>query len=143
MTAQVLELNTASATCLDALAPDVFDNPIDPDQLRSFLDDPRHIMMIAMEDGIVVGMASAVEYFHPDKQPQLWINEIGVTPAKRRCGIGRRLTEALVACAESRGCSYAWVGTDIQNEAAQATFASVPDVECPQQFLLFEWDFVV
>ncbi len=140
MTVQILKLDDANAACLDRLAPEVFDNPIEPAQLRRFLDDPRHIMMLAIEDGVVVGMASAVEYFHPDKQPQLWINEIGVTPERRRRGIGRRLTEALVQCAVSRGCSYAWVGTATDNEAAQATFASTRDVELPQRFLLFEWD---
>lgn len=141
MVAEIIELNDGNSGFLDALAPDVFDHPVDPTQLKNFIGDPRHVMMLAVEDGLVVGMASAVEYFHPDKQPQLWINEVGVSPAYRRRGIGRRLTTALVDFAVQRGCSYAWLGTDLKNIAAQACFASVANVEWPQRFLLYEWDF--
>ena len=133
-------LTTANVQCLDRLAPEVFDNAIDPVQLARFLGDPRHLMLVAIEDGLVVGMASAVEYFHPDKPPQMWINEVGVSPAYQRRGIGRALTAALVEAARQRGCAYAWLGTDRDNTAAQACFRSVPDVEPPQTFLLYEWD---
>ena len=58
----VLQLLTATnLACLDRLAPEVFDNAIDPVQLERFIRDPRHIMLVAVEDGLVVGMASAVE----------------------------------------------------------------------------------
>jgi len=55
--------------------------------LEAFLNDARHVMFVAVESGQVVGMGSAVEYFHPDKPPQLWINEVGVAPAFQRRGI--------------------------------------------------------
>ncbi len=125
---------------LDRIAPDVFDNPIDQPQLHAFLDDMRHIMYVAVDKGTVVGMASAVEYFHPDKNPQLWINEIGVASTHRRLGIGRSLVEALFTEAKGRGCISAWLGTDIDNESAQACFGSVPEGEAPQPFLLYEWN---
>lgn len=141
MAVEIIQLNDGNSGCLDTLASDVFDHPIDPTKLESFLRDPRHVMMLAVQDGLVVGLASAVEYFHPDKQPQLWINEIGVSPDYQRKGIGRRLATALVEFALSRGCSYAWLGTDKENSAARACFGSVTDVEPPQEFLLFEWDF--
>jgi aminoglycoside 6'-N-acetyltransferase I len=85
-------------------------------------------------------MASAVEYFHPDKSPQLWINEVGVAPTHRRRGIGRALVLELVAEAESRGCICAWLGTDSDNESGKACFSSIPGVSAPQAFLLYEWD---
>ena len=134
------ELTTANMQCLDRLAPGGFANAIDPVQLARFIGDPRHVMLVAIEDGVVVGMASAVEYFHPDKPPQMWINEVGVSPAWQRHGIGRALIAALVEAARQRGCAYAWLGTDSDNTAAQACFRSVPDVEPPQPFLLYEWD---
>jgi aminoglycoside 6'-N-acetyltransferase I len=67
------QLTTANMACLDRLAPEVFDNVIDPVQLARFVGDPRHLMLVAIEDDLVVGMASTVEYFHPDKPPQMWI----------------------------------------------------------------------
>lgn len=139
-----MEIQLLSATnlaCLDRVAPEVFDNAIDPAQLERFSSDPRHIMLVAIEDGLVVGMASAVEYFHPDKPAQLWINEVGVSPAYQRRGIGRALTAALVGEGRKRGVAYAWLGTAKDNAAARACFGSVPDVEAPQPFLLYEWDF--
>jgi len=125
---------------LQRVAPDVFDNPIDERQLRAFLDDDRHILIVAVDNDTVVGMASAVEYFHPDKQPQLWINEVGVAATHRRLGIGTRLVERLLDTARDRGCVFAWLGTDVDNLAAQACFTSVPRVEEAQPFLLYEWD---
>ena len=97
-------------------------------------------MVVAVDNDTVIGMASAVEYFHPDKQPQLWINEVGVAATHRKRGIGRRMVQALLEVANERGCTFAWLGTDIDNEAAQACFGAVPEVEKPQPFLLYEWD---
>lgn len=138
--AEIVRLTTANATVLDVIAPDVFDEPVQPNYLAAFLGDPRHVMFVAIEGGTVVGMASGVEYFHPDKPPQLWINEVGVSPAHQRKGIGRRLTQALVEEASRRNCVYAWLGTATDNTPAQKCFSSTPDVEPPQAFLLYEWD---
>lgn len=141
MTLDIQLLSPANANLLSNVAPEVFDYAIEPPYLEAFLADPRHIMFVAVDNPIVVGMASAVEYFHPDKPPQLWINEVGVASTHRRQGIGRKLVEALITFAQDRGCIYAWLGTDTNNIAAQACFSSVPGVEKPQPFLLYEWDF--
>lgn len=124
---------------LERIGPDVFDHPIDADQLQAFVDDERHIMIVAVDGDTIVGMASAVEYFHPDKEPQLWINEVGVASTHRSKGLGRRLVTALLDAARDRGCVFAWLGTDVDNSAAQACFGSVAGVETPQPFLLYEW----
>jgi len=65
----------------------VFDGPIDPVLTRKFLNDPRHHIVVAIHDEVVVGFASAVHYVHPDKAPQLWINEVAVAPPHRRRGL--------------------------------------------------------
>lgn len=133
-------LDRDNAEYLQNIGADVFDHAIEPRYLDAFLDDPRHVMVIAIDDELVVGMASAVEYFHPDKPPQLWINEVGVASSHRNLHIGRKLTGALVNYAEEHGCVFAWLGTDTDNFTAQRCFASVPEVEAPQTFLLYEWD---
>ena len=137
---EILRMTRENASLLANLAPEVFDEQIDPDYLDAFLGDARHVMFLAIDEGTVVGMASAVEYFHPDKAAQLWINEVGVATSHRRQGIGRRLVGALIMEAEERGCTYAWLGTETGNESGKACFGSVPDVEDPQAFLLYEWD---
>jgi DNA-binding MarR family transcriptional regulator len=90
-------LGPADAAMLDKVAPDVFDHAIDPALMAEFLADPRHHLAVALAGGQVVGMASAVHYVHPDKPPELWINEVGVAPPYQRRGIGRQLLEALFA----------------------------------------------
>ncbi|MCH9694533.1 MAG: GNAT family N-acetyltransferase [Gammaproteobacteria bacterium] len=133
------ELSSDNAGLLEKLGQEVFDNAIEPAQLQAFLDDPRHVMVIAVADSTVVGMGSGVEYYHPDKPPQLWINEVGVATAHRKQGIGRRLVAELITIAEERGCVYAWLGTDSHNAAGQACFNAVPGGEDPQPFVLYEW----
>jgi ribosomal protein S18 acetylase RimI-like enzyme len=140
MLIDIVHLNTTNAELLKDIAPEVFDHEINPQYLEAFLGDPRHIMYLAVDSRVVVGMASAVEYFHPDKPPQLWINEVGVALNYRKRGIGRQLVQKLVASAKDRGCVYAWLGTSTDNIAAQACFSSVPKVKASQPFLLYEWE---
>lgn len=139
MTVDLHQLCRDNADLLTNVAADVFDHEIDPEYLSAFVDDPRHVMFLAVDDATVVGMASGVEYFHPDKPVQLWINEVGVAPSHRNQGIGRGLVAALVTFAEERGCASAWLGTASDNIPGQKCFGSHPDVEDPQPFLLYEW----
>jgi aminoglycoside 6'-N-acetyltransferase I len=113
---------------LDNVADGVFDGPVD-DPLRSeFLRDPRHHLSVAIEDGIV-GFASGVHYVHPDKPPQLWINEVGVLPSHQRKGIAKGVLSALISVGRELGCTEAWVLTDEENTAARALYQSAGGVE--------------
>ena len=82
---------------LDAIAPDVFDGPVNREWVAEFLADPRHHLAVAIVGGVVVGMASGVHYIHPDKPPELWVNEVGVSEPHQNRGVGRRLLQALFA----------------------------------------------
>jgi aminoglycoside 6'-N-acetyltransferase I len=98
---------------------DVFDDPIDAGRADEFLAGPRHHLAVAVEDGRVVGFASAVHYLHPDKpRPELWINEVGVAATHRDRGLGTRLLRAVFAAARGLGCAEAWALTDRANTAA-------------------------
>src|SRR5262245_30433388 len=125
-------LGPDDASVLDRVAPDVFDHAIDPRWTAEFLADPRHHLAVAVDDGRVVGMASAVHYVHPDKPPELWINEIAVAPSYWRQGVGRRLLEALFARGRALGCREAWVGTEPSNTPARRLYASVGGEEAPE-----------
>ncbi|HSM70295.1 MAG TPA: hypothetical protein VK851_02020 [Anaerolineales bacterium] len=71
-------LNRSDLSLLMTTADDVFDNPVDKKLATEFLTDPRHHIVAAMDDDVMIGFASAVHYIHPDKPPELWINEVGV-----------------------------------------------------------------
>ena len=90
-----------------------------------FLNDPRHHMAVALDGGVVVGMASAVHYVHPDKPAQLFINEVGVAPSHQRQGIASELIARLLAHGRALGCTEAWVAADEDNGPARALYAHV------------------
>ncbi|MEO1494971.1 MAG: GNAT family N-acetyltransferase [Pseudomonadota bacterium] len=133
-------LGPADGPVLNRIAPDVFDHAIRADSRDAFLSCPRHVLIVALDDDLVVGMATGVEYIHPDKAPQFWINEVGVAPDYQRLGIGRRLVRALFAEAKRRGCSEAWLGTEPDNIPARACYDGLPGGEKPEPFVLYAWD---
>jgi hypothetical protein len=81
-------------------------------------------MAAAIDAQTLVGFASAVHYVHPDKPPELWINEVSVAATHRRRGIGKQLLRALFAAAEDLGCGEAWVLADPDNLEAARLYGS-------------------
>ena len=102
----------------------VFDNAVDMRLTDEFLRDARHHLAVALDDGTVVGMASALHYIHPDKPPELYINEVGVAESYRNRGIGRQLLRALLDHGKTLGCTQAWLGTERSNSAARRMYAA-------------------
>jgi ribosomal protein S18 acetylase RimI-like enzyme len=127
-------LGPADAAVLARVAPEVFDDDVDSTLAAEFLGDPRHHIAVAIDDDVVVGFVSAVHYVHPDKPPELWINEVGVAPSHHRRGIAKRLLQVMFAHAESLGCREAWVLTDRENDAAMRLYASL-DGEASDQVM--------
>ena len=125
---------------LERVAPDVFDFGLRSDLVREFLLDPRHHLALAVDDGTVVGFASAVHYIHPDKDPELWINEVGVAPSHQKRGLGRRLVAALLELASALSCRTAWVLTERSNGAALALYRSAGGVEPSDETVLVEFE---
>jgi GNAT superfamily N-acetyltransferase len=125
------------AAVLDCVAPGVFDNAIEPRWTAEFLADPRHHMAVALIGEQAVGMASALHYVHPDKPPELWVNEVGVAPSHQGQGIGRQLLQALFARGHELGCAEAWLGTEESNTAARRLYAAVGGKEQPMVYVTF------
>ncbi len=140
MTVEILDLSDRTADLVTGADPDLFDHAVDQQALRRFMDDPLHLMKLAVAEGKAVGFASGTVLLHPDKKPQLFINEVEVLPAWRRQGIGRRLVAAVVEAGRAQGCDYAWLGTEADNAGGNACFRSVPGVERGETFVLYEWE---
>jgi ribosomal protein S18 acetylase RimI-like enzyme len=125
-----------TAVLVHAAAGDVFDHPVDPALTAEFLSDPRHHLAIALDDGRVVGMASGVHYIHPDKVPELWVNEVGVAPSHRGQGVGRRVLGVLLEHGRALGCREAWLLTDDSNAAARRMYAAAGGRETAPQIMI-------
>jgi len=120
------------------VAPEVFDEPVRPDRLAAYLAEPGHLMLLAIGGGEVVGQCAAVIHRHPDKPAELYIDEVGVTPALHRQGIARRMLEAMFALGREFGCGESWVGTEPDNTAALGLYRQRGGAESP--VVMFEYE---
>lgn len=139
MSVEIRLLKSEDRDVLDHVLPDVFDDSVDPRWTADFLNDPRHHLAVAIEGGMVVGFASAVHYVHPDKPPELWINEVGVAPSHQQQGVGRRLLAALLEHAVGLGCVQAWVLTSPTNVAAQRLYEAAGGQVAAERAVLYEF----
>lgn len=133
-------LSNADLSQLKNVAVDVFDNPVDETFAREFLDDPRHHIVVAISNATVVGFASAVHYIHPDKPPELWINEVGVAPSHQKLGIGKAIMKEMLNLGRRLGCRNAWVLTDRSNEPANRLYSSTGGQTGEEDTVMYEFD---
>lgn len=129
MAIQIQLLQAGDLHVLSRVADDVFDEAIDPKLTEEFLKDPRHHIAVGIEDGVVVGFASAVHYHHPDKPPELWINEVATSSAHQRRGVALAVLNTLFDLGRRLGCKESWVLTDDDNTAARALYRAAGGTE--------------
>jgi ribosomal protein S18 acetylase RimI-like enzyme len=123
-------------------AADLFDEPPLAAATERFLSEPGHHLLFAYDDGgRPVGMISGVEMTHPDKGTEMFIYELGVAPVARLQGIGSRLVAELAAIARRNGCYGMWVGTEVDNAAALATYRRA-GATAETTFTLLNWDLI-
>ena len=136
---EVRVLHRGDEPLLMRVAQGVFDNAVDIENSANFLRDPRHHLAVAVEQSVVVGFCSGVDYIHPDKPPELWINEVGVAPSHRNRRVARKLVRALLDVARNAGCRHAWVLTDRSNSAAMRLYASAGGTEAQEDTVMFSF----
>ena len=134
----MIETATTFEQVLEA-AP-LYDEAPREDAVRRFLDEPGHHLLLAREDGRVVGFVSGVETTHPDKGTEMFLYELAVDPAAQRRGHGRALAAALADLARERGCYGMYVLTDDDNAAALATYTSAGGGP-PEPAVMLTWTF--
>ncbi len=104
------------------IADDVFDAPVRPDRLATYLAAPDHHLIVAIHDGTIVGQLAAVVHRHPDLAAELHIDNLGVAPPFQRRGLARRMLETMFALGKELGCENAWVGTEHDNLPARRLY---------------------
>ncbi|MER7723292.1 GNAT family N-acetyltransferase [Streptomyces sp. NPDC096323] len=119
-----VEIRRATTVAELEAAQHLYDGPARTQWAARFLAADGHLMVIAYVAGVPAGFVSGIEMLHPDKGAEMCLYELAVDGPYRRRGIGRALTQALASVARERGCYDMWVGVDLDNEAAQATYRS-------------------
>lgn len=104
-------------------AAELFDDPVTPASAADTLGRPGHHLLVALtHENEPIGFISAVAMRHPDKPPEMFINELGVAEAWRRRGVALDLLRALAEMARARGALELWTATEPDNLAALATY---------------------
>src|SRR5262245_33352485 len=119
---EIRQVGPGDAGLFERVAVDVFDVPMDARRLAAYLAEPCHYMLVALLAGEVVAQVAAVVHRHPDKPTELYVDEVGVTPALQRQGIARKMLDRMFALGKSLGCEEVWVGTEHDNLAARGLY---------------------
>lgn len=122
METEIRRIGPGDTGLFHSIAEDVFDEEVDPRRLAAYLAERSHLMVLALSGGEVVGQTRGMVHRHPDLPTELYIDNLGVTPERKREGIATRLLDELVAWGRELGCEEAWVGTEVDNEPARALY---------------------
>ncbi len=125
MQVEIRQVGPGDEALFDSVAEDVFDEAVDPSRLAAYLAEPGHHLVVAIADGQILGQCAAVIHRHPDKPTELYIDNLGVSPAFQRRGIARKLLERMVALGKAKGCEEVWVGTEPDNVAARGFYEAL------------------
>ncbi len=118
---------------------EVFDNPVDPEQLAKFLADDGHELVFATSGKTIIGFASGSMLLHPDKAAAFFVNEVDVAPEYQRQGVATALCRMLIGVARDRGCHGIWLATEEDNIAARALFRGLGARETGA-VVVYDWD---
>jgi ribosomal protein S18 acetylase RimI-like enzyme len=132
-------LDARDAALLSNADADTFDEAVQPQLAAAFLADQRHHVVAALDEGRVVGFVSALDYIHPDKAPELWINEVGVASSHRRRGLAKQMLSVMFEHARKLRCRQAWVLTERSNREAIGLYRAAGGVQPPGDVIMFEF----
>jgi ribosomal protein S18 acetylase RimI-like enzyme len=138
MQADFMRLGASDSHVLLDVADDVFDDEIDPTHAERFLLDTRNILIVALAGKRVIGQIAAVTHLHIDAPPDLYIDNLGVTPEHQRHGIATKLVNMTLDLGREMGCRAAWIATNPENIAAAKLYEKTGAVG--EAMVLFSYD---
>jgi aminoglycoside 6'-N-acetyltransferase I len=126
---QIRRIARSDASLFANIAPDVFDEPVELSRVEAYLRTAGHLMVLALDGDLVVGQCAAVLHHHPEKPTELYVDEVGTASTHRRRGIARAMLAEMFSWGRELGCEEAWLGTELDNEAANALYRGYRPVE--------------
>jgi len=132
---QIIEITSENRSIMDNIADDLFDEPVKPELLIAYLAEKTHWLVAAVLNGQVVGKATAMVHRRPDKDDELYLDEIDVIPALRQNGIAKLILSKVLKMADDWGCEECWLGTEKGNIPARKLYES--NGAEPEEFVLY------
>lgn len=135
----VRRIGQSDTGAFEKIGIDVFDEPVDAARLSAYLATPGHLMVLAFDGELVVGQCAGVIHRHPDKPTELYVDEVGTASTHLRQGIATAMMKDLFAWGRELGCTEAWLGTELDNDAANALYRGMrPSEDAAIQYFLFD-----
>lgn len=105
------------------------------------LADPAVYVFAAFEGERPAGFVSAYRFPSLTEECDLvYIYDVYVAPEDQASGVERRLMDSVIAECRRDGATEAWVGTDLDNHAAQRLFMAAGATGAGQDYIQFEFD---
>ncbi len=121
----IVRVTTANIAVLALVDDDIFDGDLEPGRITRFVSDAGHLLIVAIRDSVVIGQVQATVQLHLDNTPQLYIDNLGVSPKHQRQRIASALLKAIVYAGAELGCEQAWIITETDNHQANALYESI------------------
>lgn len=134
----IRNLGPEDAHVLDRVRPGTFDGDLDPSRAWAFLATRVNELVVALDQGEVVGFVYGTTLMRPDKPTEFFVNEISVHSDYQRRGIARRLIERITDLAIDRGCEGLWVMADAENGTARSVYKALGGQESGRA-VMFDW----
>lgn len=116
----------------------------DTESLTTYLQRQDTVFVVAHEQSsagpVFLGMASGrVEIKPYCKERWLYVDEVDVCVDQRKKGAGTAIMRKLLEIADEADCKELWLGTEIDNDAANALYQSLNPDEV-EKFVGYNWE---
>lgn len=105
----------------------------DSESLKKYLERQDTIFIACHEESeqgaVLLGIASSrIEMKPYGMELWLYVDEVDVCADQRNKGVGKLIMQTLIEIAEREGCEEVWLGTEVDNVAANTLYRSIgPD----------------
>ncbi|MFK8018618.1 MAG: GNAT family N-acetyltransferase [Pseudomonadales bacterium] len=122
---EIVTVSTDTMAVLKNIDEAIFDEKIEPSLLEKYVHEESHIMLVAVFNKLVIGQVLGVIHKHPDKNTELYIDDLAVSENLQRKNIGSKLLDALFDIGRKRGAEEVWVATEPENTTAIKFYESL------------------
>ncbi|NOX52794.1 MAG: GNAT family N-acetyltransferase [Gammaproteobacteria bacterium] len=122
---EITHLDETNLDLLDGVDPELFDEDVRLQLVKEVVKDRGHIMLLAINEGSVIGQVLGNVHKHIDKHTELYIDDLAVADNYLRQGVASLLVRGIIEIGRQRGCKQVWIVTEPDNEPANKLYESL------------------